>query len=329
MKKLFTTLLAFVVGTFPLTSHGEQSADEETYVTIGTGGVTGVYYPLGGSISRLVNRNKDETGIRCSVEATGGSVYNANALKQGELDFGVAQSDIQYEAFLGKGKFEGTGPFTGLRSVFSIHPEPFTIVARKDSGIESFDDLKGKRINIGNAGSGQRAMMEFLMEKKGWTKDDFKVAMGLTSSEQAKALANNDVDAIIFTVGHPNGSIQEATTLVDSVIVPVEGELIDRIVEEYPYYSYANIPGGLYKGNENPIPTFGVRATLVTTADEDDAVVTEVVRAVFENFETFRRLHPAFALLNPNEMVKESLTAPLHPAAKAYYVETGLLETQQ
>ncbi|MGE9290347.1 MAG: TAXI family TRAP transporter solute-binding subunit, partial [Puniceicoccales bacterium] len=291
-----------------------------------TGGVTGVYYPLGGYIARLANRSINEGGIRYSVEATGGSVDNVNALKQGELDFGVAQSDVQYESFLGKGRFASAGPFTDLRSVFSIHPEPFTVVARKDSGIRSFDDLKGKRVNIGNAGSGQRAMTEFLMEKKGWTQDDFKVVMELPSSEQAKALADNEVDAIIFTVGHPNGSIQEAATLAETVIVPVEGEFIDGIVEEYPYYAYATIPGGTYKGNEDPIPTFGVRATLVTTADEDDAVVTEVVRAVFGNFDTFRRLHPAFSVLNPQEMVKESLAAPLHPAARAYYVEQGLLE---
>lgn len=326
MKKTISSLFALILGIMPLISRGDSPPTEEIFASIGTGGVTGVYYPLGGYIARLANGTTDETGIRISVEATGGSVFNVNALKKGELDFGIVQSDVQYEAFLGKGQFEAVGPYTGLRSVFSIYPEPFTVVARRDSGIETFDDLKGKRVNIGNVGSGQRAMMEYILKEKGWTVDDFRKTMALPSNQQAKALAANEVDAIVFTVGHPNESIQEATTLVDAVIVPVEGEWVDRIVEKYPYYSYTDIPGEMYEGNDDPVPTFGVRATLLTTSEQNPAAVTEVVRAVFENFDTFRRLHPAFAVLDKEEMVKESLTAPLHPAARAYYVEQGLLK---
>jgi TRAP transporter TAXI family solute receptor len=302
------------------------SAQEDQFITIGTGGVTGVYYPTGGAICRLVNAGRKEHGIRCSVESTGGSVYNVNTMRQGELDFGVVQSDVQYNALNGVGQeFEGQGAFEGLRAVFAVHPEPFTVLARADSGIETFDDLKGKRVNIGNPGSGQRATMEVLMEAKGWTMDDFALASELKSAEQSQALADNNVDAIVFTVGHPNGSIQEATTTTDANLIPVSGPEVDALVEENPYYSKAVIPGGMYPGNEDDVETFGVRATFVSSADVSEEVVYQVVKAVFENFEDFKKLHPAFADLEKEELTTAALSAPLHPGAERYYKEAGLM----
>jgi len=296
------------------------------YVTIGTGGVTGVYYPTGGSICRLVNKYKKETGVRCSVESTGGSVYNINAIRAGELEMGVAQSDWQYHAYKGDSKFEKAGPFKDLRAVFSVHPEPFTVVARADAGIKNFDDLKGKRVNIGNPGSGQRGTMEVVMKAKGWTKDDFKLASELKASEQSKALCDNKIDAMVYTVGHPSGSIKEATTTCDSVLVNVTGPAIDKLVAENDYYREAVIPGGMYKGNPDDVKTFGVGATLVTSAKVPDNVVYAVVKAVFENFDTFKKLHPAFANLKKEQMIKDGLSAPLHPGAVKYYKEVGLLK---
>lgn len=316
IAKLILTALSF--GCLFTTT---QAAD--SFVTIGTGGVTGVYYPMGGAISRLLNQYQDEAKIRANVEATGGSVYNVNTLRAGELDFGVVQSDIHYKAYAGVDPFEGKGPYADLRSVFSVHSESFTVVARRDSGIRTFADLKGKRVNIGNPGSGQRAMMEMLIEAYGWTRADFALVSDLTPAEQAKALADNKVDAIVFTVGHPNGSIQETMTLVDAVIVPVTGEIVDRILGDVPYYAVAEVPGGLYRGADTPVPTFGVRATLVTDASQSDHSVYWITKAVFENFETFRRLHPAFRNLKRQEMVTEALSAPLHPGAERYFKEVG------
>src|ERR687892_917860 len=225
-------------------------AQEQTFITIGTGGVTGVYYPTGGAICRLVNKDRAEHGIRCSVESTGGSVYNVNTIRAGELDMGVVQSDVQYKSLKGEGEeFESEGPYEDLRAVFSVHAEPFTVVARSDSGIETFDDLQGKRVNVGNPGSGQRSTMEVLMAAKGWTMDDFALASELKSAEQAQALADNNVDAIAFIVGHPNGSIQEATTTTDARVIPVAGPEVDALVEANPYYAKAVIPGGMYAGN--------------------------------------------------------------------------------
>jgi TRAP transporter TAXI family solute receptor len=302
------------------------SAQEQQFITIGTGGVTGVYYPAGGAICRLVNAGRQEHGIRCSVESTGGSVYNANTMRQGELDFGVVQSDVQYNALEGLGEeFEGQGPFEDLRAVFALHAEPFTVLARADSGIETFDDLKGKRVNVSNPGSGSRATFEVLMEAKGWTMDDFALASELKSAEQSQALADNNVDAIAFIVGHPNGSIQEATTTVDANLIQVSGPEVDRLVEENPYFSTAVIPGGMYAGNPDDTETFGVRATFVTTADVPDEAVYQLVKAVFENFEDFKKLHPAFATLEKEEMTTAAVSAPLHPGAEKYYKEAGLM----
>ncbi|GGC03876.1 C4-dicarboxylate ABC transporter substrate-binding protein [Marinobacterium zhoushanense] len=301
------------------------STQAQDFITIGTGGVTGVYYPTGGAICRLVNKDRKDHGIRCSVESTGGSVYNLNTIRSGELDMGVAQSDWQYHAYHGSSQFEDAGAFEDLRAVFSIHPEPFTVVARADSGIKTFDDLKGKRVNVGNPGSGQRGTMEVLMAAKGWTMDDFSLASELKAAEQSKALCDNNIDAMIYTVGHPSGSIKEATTSCDSVIVEVSGPEVDKLVNDNPYYRVAVIPGGMYRGTDKDVYTFGVGATFVTSSKVDPNLIYHVVKAVFENFDTFTKLHPAFANLKKEEMIKEGLSAPLHEGAIKYYKEAGLM----
>ena len=305
---------------------GDLAAQEQKFITIGTGGVTGVYYPTGGAICRLVNKDRKEHGIRCSVESTGGSVYNVNTIRAGELDMGVVQSDVQYNSLNGEGdEFKDQGPFDGLRAVFSVHAEPFTVVARADSGIETFDDLQGKRVNVGNPGSGQRSTMEVLMEAKGWTMDDFALASELKSAEQAQALCDNKIDAMVFTVGHPSGSIQEATTTCETKLIPVTGPEVDQLVEQNPYYAKAVIPGGMYRGTDEDVETFGVKATFVTSADVPEDVVYQVTKAVFENFEDFKKLHPAFATLEREAMVTEALSAPLHAGAEKYYQEAGMM----
>ena len=287
MNKLAVTTVscfALAITALPISS---QAADQ-TFVTIGTGGVTGVYYPTGGAICRLVNKGKKEHGIRCSVESTGGSVYNINAISSGELDMGVAQSDVQFQAYNGTGKFEKDGPQTQLRSIFAIHSEPFTIVARTDSGIKNFEDLKGKRVNIGDPGSGQRNTMEVVMEKYGWTKDDFTLASELKAAEMSAALCDNKIDAYVYMVGVPNGSIKEATTTCDAIIANVDGPIIDKLVAEFPYFRKAVIPGGIYRGTDEDAHSFGVAATFVSSTKVSDDVIYQVVKGVFENFEDFK-----------------------------------------
>ena len=301
------------------------AASDQRFITIGTGGVTGVYYPTGGAICRLVNKNRKEHGIRCSVESTGGSVYNINTIRAGELDMGVAQSDWQYHAYNGTSKFADQGRFEGLRAVFSVHPEPFTVVARADSGIRNFQDLKGRRVNVGNPGSGNRGTMEVVMAAMGWTMDDFALASELKPSEQSKALCDNKIDAMLYIVGHPSGAISEATSACDSVLVNVTGPEIDRLVAENDFYRTATVPGGMYRGNPDDTVTFGVGATFVSSTATPADVVYEVVKAVFSDLEGFKKLHPAFSILKAEEMIADSLSAPLHDGAMKYYKEAGLM----
>jgi TRAP transporter TAXI family solute receptor len=305
---------------------GAPAVAQDTFIAIGTGGVTGVYYPTGGAICRLVNRGRSEHGIRCGVESTGGSVFNINAIRNGELEFGVAQSDWQFHAYNGSSDFADQGAMENLRAVFSVHPEPFTVVARADAGIETFEDLKGKRVNIGNPGSGQRGTMDIVLNEMGWTTGDFALASELQAAEQSQALCDNNLDAMVYTVGHPSGSIQEATTACDSVLVDVTGPAIDKLIADNPYYRTATIPGGMYRGNDEDTTTFGVGATFVTSTDVSEDVVYEVVKAVFENIDQFKGLHPAFANLDPAEMASDGLSAPLHAGAERYYREAGLIE---
>jgi TRAP transporter TAXI family solute receptor len=298
------------------------AAAEQKFITIGTGGVTGVYYAVGGAVCRLMNKDRKKTGIRCSVESTGGSVFNANAIKSGELDFGLAQSDVQYNAVKGMAQFKGKA-VSNLRSVFSVHPEPFTVLARKEAGITKFEDFKGKRFNIGNPGSGTLASMEELLKQMGWTKGDFSLAGELKADEQGTALCDNKIDGFFYGVGHPSAAIQDPTTACGAKLVSLTGKSVDTLVKEHPYYAYATIPGGMYANNPNPTQTYGVLATMVTSSKVSDKVVYDLVKAVFDNFDEFKKLHPAFANLDPKKMVKDGLSAPLHAGAVKYYKEKG------
>lgn len=318
--------LKTLLATVAITAVLAPAAMAEEFITIGTGGVTGVYYPTGGAICRLVNKGRKTHGVRCSVESTGGSVYNINTIREGELQFGVAQSDWQHHAYHGTSKFKDAGAFTELRAVFSVHPEPFTVVARKDSGVKNFDDLKGKRVNIGNPGSGQRGTMEVLLEAKGWTTSDFALATELKASEQSAALCDNQIDAMVYTVGHPSGSIQEATTACDSVLVTVDGAAVEALIKDNAFYRNATIPGGMYRGNDADTMTFGVGATFVSSTAVSEEAVYTVVKSVFDNFNDFKKLHPAFANLKPEEMASAGLSAPLHAGAAKFYKEKGWIK---
>ncbi|MBX2806728.1 MAG: TAXI family TRAP transporter solute-binding subunit [Hyphomicrobiales bacterium] len=295
---------------------------QQKFVSIGTGGVTGVYYPTGGAVCRLVNASRKEHGIRCSAESTGGSIYNINTIRAGELEFGVAQSDWQHHAFNGTSKFEEQGKFEDLRAVFSIHPEPATILARADANVAKIQDLKGKRVNIGNPGSGQRATWEVIETALGWTRDDLSLAAEMKPAETGQALCDNKIDAYFYTVGHPSALIQETLATCDSNIVEVSGEAIDKLVADNAYYRSATIAAGIYGGNPD-VTTFGVGATLVSSAQVPEEVVYTLVKAVFENFDQFKALHPAFAHLKEEEMIKDGLSAPLHDGAVKYYTERG------
>ena len=319
--KACTKLMA-AAGVAALLAGGPAEAQQQRFVTIGTGGVTGVYYAVGGAVCRLLNKDRKSHGIRCSVESTGGSAFNVNTIKAGELDFGMAQSDVQFQALKGEGQFKDNA-YGDLRAVYSVHPEPFTVLARKEANVSKFEDFKGKRFNVGNPGSGTRASMEQLLGAMGWKLSDFSLASELKADEHGPALCDDKIDGFFYAVGHPSANIQDPTTTCGAKLVSLTGPAVDKLVAEHPYFAKATIPGGMYNNNPQPTETYGVLATLVTSAKVPEATVYAMTKAVFENFEEFKKLHPAFANLDPKKMLKDGLSAPLHPGAVKYYKEKG------
>ncbi|MCJ8340348.1 MAG: TAXI family TRAP transporter solute-binding subunit [Pseudomonadales bacterium] len=321
--RIKTTVLASTIAAIGMLGLGMSSTvSAQQFVSIGTGGVTGVYYPTGGAICRLVNKKRKEHGIRCSAESTGGSIYNINTIRANELEFGVAQSDWQYHAYHGTSKFADAGKFEKLRSVFSVHAEPVTVIARADAQVKNITDLKGKRLNIGNPGSGTRGTWDVLEETLGWKRSDLALAAEMKSAETGAAVCDGKIDGYFWLVGHPSALTQESLASCDANLVNVDTPEIDKLVAEKPYYRKAIIPANMYNNKEDII-TFGVGATFVTSTDVPEEVVYVIVQAVFDNFDQFKKLHPAFANLKPEEMIRDSLSAPLHAGALKYYKEQG------
>ena len=300
---------------------------QQEFVTVGTGGVTGVYYPVGGAICRLVDKGRraKDHKIRCTVESTGASVFNVNAIRSGDLSMGIVQSDTQNYAYNGTQQFAQAGPDKELRALFSLQSEAFTLVARDDAGIKTFDDLPGKRMNLGDPGSGNRNTLELIMKEYGWTPDIYKLATDLKPAEMAGALCDNKIDAYVYVVGHPNGSIQEAANTCASHVVPVSGPKVEAFIKKFPFYPLATIPAGMYKGTDEDVLTFGPRATLMTSAKLSDHVAYEVTKAVFSNLDEFKKLHPALATLTKENML-EGNSVPYHPGAIKYFKEAGLMK---
>ena len=297
-----------------------QAASQD--ILIGGGSVTGVYYQVALQTCSIMGK-KSGGKYNCVGRPSLGSVFNVNAANRGLLDFGVVQSDRNWQAYNGSADWKGKA-VTALRSVFSVHPETVLLVTRKDTGIKKVADLKGKRVNIGNPGSGQRGNAEDVLRIYGIDKDKDIKAEGLQQSEASRALVDRKIDAFFYTVGHPSGAIKEATAGVRKVhfvpIVDTEG-----LLAKYPYYAAATIPVKHYPSarNEEDVPTFGVKATLVTSAKVPDDVVYAITKEVFENLEAFREVHPAYEGLTKESML-EGLSAPLHPGALRYYQEAGL-----
>ncbi|MGE0805839.1 MAG: TAXI family TRAP transporter solute-binding subunit [Burkholderiaceae bacterium] len=313
--------VAAAMGVAAAASFSAPVAAQQKFITIGTGGVTGVYYAAGGAICRLVNKDRAKHGIRCSVESTGGSVFNVNTIKAGELDMGFAQSDVQFNGLKGVGQFKE--PYGDLRAVFSVHPEPFTVVARKEANIKAFTDFKGKRFNVGNPGSGTRASMEELLGAMGWKMGDFGLAAELKADEHGPALCDGKIDGFFYAVGHPSANIQDPTTSCGARLVSLTGPAVDKLLADKPYYAKATIPAGLYPNNPQATETYGVLATVVASSKVPADTVYQTVKAVFDNFDEFKKLHPALASLTPQSMVKDGLSAPLHEGALRYYREKG------
>jgi uncharacterized protein len=294
-----------------------------SHVTIGTASLTGIYYPLGGSVCRLVNLDASRHGLQCSEEPSSGSVENIESLRRGRLDIGIVPSDVLADAVAGQGSFTSRGPTAELRVLFAGPEEMLTVVARKELAIRTVAEVRGTRISIGNPGSRQRATIDRVMAVLGLRRSDFAEVRELSAAEQNRAFCLKELDVIVYSVGHPNGLIQDVTRTCGGVLVDVSGPAIDRMLSEYREYEPAVIPGGTYADNPADVRTFGVRAVVVTSPRVSETRAYEITRAVFDNFDAFRRLHPAFEGLSTAEMIHASGRAPVHAGAMRYYRERG------
>jgi uncharacterized protein len=328
MKKTIIIGVSILFALSLFVGSASAKAARTRFVTIGTGGVTGIYYPTGGAIGKIVNKKRKQYGLRVTVESTGGSVFNVNSIMAGDLEFGIVQSDCQYQAWKGLKDWKDSGPQKDLRAICSFHPETVVLMAGNDTGIKSFMDIKGKHVNIGNPGSGQRGNSTDAMKACGIDGEKDLRAEGLVADEQAKALQDGRIDAFFYTVGNPNGSIKEATSGKRKVqFVPIEGSCIDQMVEKCPFYAKAYIPIKFYPmaTNKENVNTFAVKATFCTSAKVPDDVVYAITKEVFDNLEDFKKLHPAYGVLTKENML-EALSAPIHPGAIKYYKEVGLMK---
>jgi TRAP transporter TAXI family solute receptor len=324
MKSTFNIIFGTLLGLFFLTGCGESGGGKTTFISITTGSETGVYYPAGGGIAEIVNQQTSEHGIKASAQTSKGSVDNINSLLAGNSQFGIAQSDAQFNAVKGLAAWEGK-PQDKLRFVLSLHPESVTLVAAADSGISSLADLKGKRVNLGEPGSGTRGNAEAVLQAAGIDPSELAAAEGLNAKEAPRVLQDDRIDAFFYTVGHPAGAIEEATSGTRVLkFVPITG--MDELLAKYPYFRKTTINRALYpKAEGEDAETFGFVTTVVTSSDIPDEVVYQLTRAVFENLDAYRKKHPALQNLEPEEMIAGG-TAPLHPGAERYYREAGLLK---
>jgi TRAP transporter TAXI family solute receptor len=316
-RRWWLIALASLALAAPLRSHAAET------ITIGTAGVMGVYYPLGGAICRMVNVTRKLHKLRCAVEASEGSVANIRNVLAGKVGVGIAQSDMQYAARMGEGPFSDAAQ-PKLRALFSVYPELLTVMTREDANVRTLADLRGKRVNLGPPGSGTRATMELVLDAVGVGKSDLKSALGLKFVEMSPALCENKIDAFAFVAGHPNPVFHEAADSCKTRIIPVEGAGIDKWLKDKPYYARAEIPGRVYKGTDAPQSTFGTVASVVVSEDMPEAVAYAITKAVFDNFEDFQKLHPALAGLT-REQARKGATVPFHPGAVRYFKEVGLM----
>ena len=289
-------------------------------ILIGGGSVTGVYYQVALNVCNLLNKHSSDK-YNCVGRPALGSVFNIRAVKRTLLDFGVAQSDRNYEASRGHGDWDGK-PMDDLRSVFSMHPETVLLVTRADTGINSVSDLKGKTVNIGNPGSGQRGNAEDVLRLYGIDRDNDIKAQGLQQQEASRALIDKKIDAFFYTVGNPSAAIEEPANSTQIKIIPINDASIYTFVDERPYYVMTTIPAGTYKGVDVDVETYAVTATVVTSANASEEMVYDTVKTVFDNLDELKGTHAAFRVLTPESMLK-GLAAPIHDGAMKYYKEQG------
>lgn len=320
-----TVVCAAIAAGCMMLSAGPAPAKDK-FVALGTGSPSGTYFPVGRGICDLVNEQRNTHGVRCIAYNTGGSVYNIQAIMSGELEMGITRSDLAFQAFEGINAFKAIGPNPEIRAITTLYAMPIAVLVKKSAGIESFKDLEGKRINIGNKGSGKRSVSELILGIMGWEKGDFSAVLELNTKQMGKAFCDDNVDILIEGLGNPSKFYEQMVSECDGQFIDVPKDVVAKIKKEFPYFAALDIPGGIYTDTPNAVGTFGFKATLVTKRDIHPDTVYDVTAAMFNTFEKFQEKHPSLKLADPLGMVNNGIFIPIHPGAERYLRERGYLK---
>jgi len=320
MTKKITFVLALLATMGFIFSFQVNSAAAKTrFISIGTGGTGGVYYPYGGGVAEIWT--KKVKGIKAVAEVTGASVENTKLCDKGETLFGEIMSDVAFQAYTGTGKFKGKPQ--KIRGMFVMYPNVYHIVTRQDSGINSISDLKGRKVSVGAPGSGTEFMTSLILESAlGISYDSFNV-FRLSFNENANALKDNSIKAGIWCVAPPTSSIMDLATTHKIKIIPFTKAEIDQVTSKYPFYAGYTLPAGIYNGQDQPVYTASVWNTFICNADLDEDLVYKLTKAVFENQDFLIKIHHFAKYTTPENAVKYS-AIPLHPGAIRYLKEKGI-----
>jgi hypothetical protein len=302
-------------------------------ILIGSSRTTTFNYHFGRALCRLISRGPGD--LDCDVSAADVGLHSADYVhtltnvRNGALDLGIIDSSVQYDAINKTGRFEYyDGDFKNIRGLFSVNGVPFTIVLRGNENLASFNDLEGKKVNVGNPGSPQRAIMDSLLEAQGWSKKSFQLAEELpaTNNQDTMSLCFGAVDAVVRFNVQPDAATRHMVDLCDARLLPITGDMVDKLISKYPYYSTQSIAAGTYASNAESVATFGLLETVVTSEEVDADTVYALVKSVFDQIDRLRNTHPVFSSLNPVDMISKGMTAPLHEGALKYYREQGWMQ---
>ncbi|MFM5433146.1 TAXI family TRAP transporter solute-binding subunit [Aeromonas veronii] len=280
-------------------------------LTIGTGPLNGVYYPTGGAICRVLNAGHALHGDSCTVQSTRGSMANLKALDKGDVQLALVQSDVLHHALHGTGPFSGQGANNELRSLFRLYQESLTLLAAANSGITTLADIEGKRVYPGNNGAGEQITSQALMAAMGWQPGQFAAYQLKSDSEPLEGLCDGSLDAAFVVAGHPSLAVGDLISRCKVRLIPIEGELIDTLLKQHPYYQRSRIAANLYPGQTSAINNIGMSAELVALASLPDPIVRTVRDTLLARVKQFSRLHPALSKVTP-EQLQAQTELPLH-----------------
>ena len=288
LKRALTAGLALAMAVAAIGCGGGGGKDGETFVNIATGGTAGTYYPIGGAIAEVLN--KDAQGVNASAQSTGASVANINMLKDGQVDMAIVQNDITYYAVNGKEMFENK--VDNLRGIASLYPETCQFVVLEDSGIKTIADLKGKRVAVGAAGSGVEGNVRQILKAYDMSYDDIDEQF-LSFAEGATALKDGTVDVACLTAGYPTASVQDVASQKKIRLLPIDNDKIESLMKEYPFYTKTTIPKGTYQGFDEDVQTVSVMAILVVNDKLSDDAGYEITKAIFGGLDKISAAHSA------------------------------------